>query len=1273
MDFLRVRLEYESTPGVWVKFHEVNNNVMPIVDGYYTYSVHVNALGDGTWTVRAVVDDDMLETISSNTVSVVVDTTKPVSSITPLGAYWRNTSPITITATASNGLSGVNNVKLYYRFRATNGTAWPTTWNFYGTDTIAPWSWSFTWPSGQGHYQFHSIATDNAGNVEAAPVSPDYDVGYGYDSTNPSAFNLVTPPSPANGASTTNHRPTFDWGTSTDSLSGVHYYQLLVDDSSNFQSPLIDAQTAPSKTDFTSADYPSGLYLSDTTYYWKVRAFDCAGNAKDSTSTWHFTAYTEPTTEPGNVGGIVLQAGGAPLPGATITHVGGAPCAEPGSGNTIFNSGEGNTIYTTVTTSEEPDGSWSMIGIDPGPATITVSKSGYTTETQSLTIPSNGWTYINFCLSLIGGGGTTTGGGNGCLLPNTNISTPNGLVNIEDINEGDIVQSLDERTGIIEPRMAYQTAAHANYPGYLEVNGRLRITANHLIYTTRGLVAATNLSVGDKMMTLAGTEVVASIGRIPELVTVYNFDVEDNHNYFADGILVHNVCTLKEGCPFLYAWNGSSYVEENNILPQATNPDRSQLDVDDYYLIQNGMEPVNGSYSVQIYESALERTHLDDVQLAIIDYDYFDAEPVITANGTLLTIVDPQAPISCIDSSGCEVLELVDNMNDGWSLTAEHNETLTLQFGDLGDFNEARLVIAHKAIIDLLPYDKPLDPRFYKCSIHIQTMDEYGEWHDFASIPARMNKALDAVDITSLKNAIQNGQPIRLLITGTHVIDFIGIDVADSVDFDIEYILPSYASYNNSMDSMNITDLLVQEDQRYAIINPKECIEILFPYKEQLKEHRAMIFISHGHYNTLSEIDIEQPVQISATLNGGSDGVISLFVSEVVDQVSVRDMIGISHNVSDWPNNETLLSFIQDSRERYQLSARFEGCTEETVVTVEVTSFRGSKTIYLEYCPVMGSIAEVNYTLDDVLWNVMGVSFNEYTNHYTVLKDTLLQFDINDWYDGYDTPTWSNYTWNFGDEAWTSDIRPTHVYEALGSYVLNLTVLNSAPGMLFYSDTRIDVVSSPPVPVVEIYQKVNLTLTVSGRKDNTIGVRIYEDGELIQSHEVMRTPGPPNSITIGLNKYLNREYEIELVYDAVHKGSNPTWLQFSSGTTTQTFFKEFNTKYGYYQTILVPECYLDNVILHNPTYWFDASSSYDIDGEIVSCSWDFGDGTTATGTTVMHSYSTSGEYMVTLTITDDDGLVSITTTTITCTIPTGFKPGPPHFPRLQPRPGLPFR
>jgi len=52
---------------------------------------------------------------------------------------------------------------------------------------------------------------------------------------------------------------------------------------------------------------------------------------------------------------------------------------------------------------------------------------------------------------------------------------------------------------------------------------------------------------------------------------------------------------------------------------------------------------------------------------------------------------------------------------------------------------------------------------------------------------------------------------------------------------------------------------------------------------------------------------------------------------------------------------------------------------------------------------------------------------------------------------------------------------------------------------------------------------------------------------------------------------------------------------------------------------------------------FDGSASLDHDGTIASYGWQFGDGTTASGATASHTYTTGASYIVTLTVTDNDG------------------------------------
>jgi hypothetical protein len=76
---------------------------------------------------------------------------------------------------------------------------------------------------------------------------------------------------------------------------------------------------------------------------------------------------------------------------------------------------------------------------------------------------------------------------------------------------------------------------------------------------------------------------------------------------------------------------------------------------------------------------------------------------------------------------------------------------------------------------------------------------------------------------------------------------------------------------------------------------------------------------------------------------------------------------------------------------------------------------------------------------------------------------------------------------------------------------------------------------------------------------------------------------------------------------------------------------------------------------------FDASASYDSDGTIVSYEWAFGDGNTASGQVVAHSYTQTGQYAVTLTVMDNDGLTDSTEQDVAVKIPlVAESPDPPN-------------
>ena len=74
------------------------------------------------------------------------------------------------------------------------------------------------------------------------------------------------------------------------------------------------------------------------------------------------------------------------------------------------------------------------------------------------------------------------------------------------------------------------------------------------------------------------------------------------------------------------------------------------------------------------------------------------------------------------------------------------------------------------------------------------------------------------------------------------------------------------------------------------------------------------------------------------------------------------------------------------------------------------------------------------------------------------------------------------------------------------------------------------------------------------------------------------------------------------------------------------------------------------------TVSFNAGSST---GSITSSQWNFGDGTTGTGTTTSHVFTQAGNYTVTLTVSDSQGLTS----TANIAVSVASAPPPGHLTR----------
>jgi len=112
------------------------------------------------------------------------------------------------------------------------------------------------------------------------------------------------------------------------------------------------------------------------------------------------------------------------------------------------------------------------------------------------------------------------------------------------------------------------------------------------------------------------------------------------------------------------------------------------------------------------------------------------------------------------------------------------------------------------------------------------------------------------------------------------------------------------------------------------------------------------------------------------------------------------------------------------------------------------------------------------------------------------------------------------------------------------------------------------------------------------------------------------------------------------------------WTVLSQGGAGVTLKKDEDGDGEFEETITIHPpianfTYTPENPLISKTISFDASNSTDPDGNITSYKWNFGDETNGTGDTTSHSYSSAGNYTITLTVRDDDGATTSTYKVIT--------------------------
>ncbi|EMB9230309.1 collagenase [Vibrio harveyi] len=272
-------------------------------------------------------------------------------------------------------------------------------------------------------------------------------------------------------------------------------------------------------------------------------------------------------------------------------------------------------------------------------------------------------------------------------------------------------------------------------------------------------------------------------------------------------------------------------------------------------------------------------------------------------------------------------------------------------------------------------------------------------------------------------------------------------------------------------------------------------------------------------------------------------------------------------------------------------------------------------------------------------------------------------FDSSDDYGKYAGPIFNISTNNGGmylegDPATPGNIPNFVAYEAPYANPDHF-VWNLEHEYVHYLDGRFDLYGGFGHPTERIvWWSEGIAEYVSKENDNQAAIDTIKDGSTFTLSEIFETSYDGFDVDrIYRWGYLAVRFMFERHKDDVNQMLIETrqgnWANYKA--TINQWAILYQSEFEQWQQALVSGDAPNAVITANSegkvgeSITFSSENSTDANGKIVSVLWDFGDGTTSTQTQPSHQYGSEGQYTISLTVTDNDGLTASTTHSLTIT------------------------
>lgn len=296
------------------------------------------------------------------------------------------------------------------------------------------------------------------------------------------------------------------------------------------------------------------------------------------------------------------------------------------------------------------------------------------------------------------------------------------------------------------------------------------------------------------------------------------------------------------GCPLLYVWNGSSWIFDNNLLPEGHlgySRDRYLLSV----------YPTRDSIKLKIVESGDSITFLDLVKLYGIIHPV-DMVPVVEVTSGRIILLNLKhskellTPYYARDIFGNNItLVMKKPDNDSYELAPK--TWLVAYFKDVRHLKKPILLIR----------SDPVEQPAYKTSLIIQVYEN--AWKNVTILSPRYQFYVDAIDISKYLPKHSNELIIRIIATAYHRIDWIALAPAGTYKMKgyklVELNLKDATLISNNNTKVDVANKIMNADRVFVKIEKGQELYLEFKGYNLMKSGKRISYLLEvqGYYKII--------------------------------------------------------------------------------------------------------------------------------------------------------------------------------------------------------------------------------------------------------------------------------------------------------------------------------------------------------------------------------------------------------------------------------------